>query len=155
MTVETACHLSQDTRKEIQELLTLNIDSRDGFRSVSESIEDVTIGSLCQTLAMQRQAQADELARILECNADKVDRSGSIAAAVHRTWMDIREGLSSNNPYSLLAEAERGEDKIKGAYEDCLKKTAGNGATDVLNRQYAQVKAAHDRIRALRDEYKE
>lgn len=155
MTVETKTRLNQDTKKTLTELLTLNVDSRDGFRAAAEKMDDVTVGSLCQTLAMQRQAQADELARILECNREEVDRSGSFAAAAHRVWMDIRESVTSDNTHALLAEAERGEDHIKAAYEDALKESAGSAVTDVLNQQYAQVKAAHDRIRMLRDEYKD
>jgi uncharacterized protein (TIGR02284 family) len=153
MTVETKLHLDKETRDTLAELLTLNIDSRDGFREASEKMDDVTVGSLCQTLAMQRQAQADELARLLEVNSQEPDRSGSFAAAAHRIWMGIREALSPDNTYALLAEAERGEDHIKSGYESALKKTAGSAVTDVLNHQYGQVKAAHDRVKMLRDEY--
>ncbi len=153
--LETRCHLESDTKDAVSELLTLNVDSRDGFRQASEDIEDVTVGSLFQSLAMQRQAQADELARILECNCDDVDRSGSFAAAAHRIWMTFRESLSSNSLHAVLAEAERGEDQIKGAYEKALKSTAGSAVNDVLLQQYGQVKAAHDRIRDLRDEAKD
>jgi len=153
MSIETKVHLNKETRDALRELLTLNIDSRDGFRAASEKMDDVTVGSLCQTLAMQRQAQADELARILEINAENPDRSGSFAAQAHRIWMEIREALSPDNTYALLAEAERGEDHIKQAYEETLKKSAGSAVTDVLNQQYGQVKAAHDRVRMLRDEY--
>lgn len=155
MTVETLHHLDEKTTETVQELLTLNIDSRDGFREAAEKLDDVTIGSLCQTLAMQRQAQADELARLLETNAETPERSGSFAASLHRIWMDIRESLASDNTYSILAEAERGEDQIKEAYEKALKDNPGSAINEVLLRQFSQVKAAHDRIRTLRDEFAE
>lgn len=155
MTVETLSHLDEKTTEIAQELLTLNIDSRDGFREAAEKLDDVTIGSLCQTLAMQRQAQADEIARILENNEESAERSGSFAAAMHRIWMDIRESLASDNTHSILAEAERGEDQIKAAYEKAIHDNPGSAINELLLRHYSQVKAAHDRIRTLRDEFAE
>ncbi len=73
-------------------------------------------------------------------------------AAVHRTWINVRELLTSNDANAILSEAERGEDHIKSAYETVLRNTAGSAVNDVLTRQYAQVKASHDRVKMLRDE---
>jgi uncharacterized protein (TIGR02284 family) len=53
-----------------------------------------------------------------------------------------------------LAEAERGEDHIKRAYEDVLTETAGSPMNGVLQVQYSQVKAGHDKVRDLRDAMK-
>ena len=155
MSVETIHNLDSETKEALQDLLTLNIDSRDGFHESSQKIDDVTIGSLCQTLSMQRQAQADEIAQLMEIAAERVDREGSFAAAAHRIWIDIRESLANDNTYSILAEAERGEDRIKEAYETYLESITEPTVRDLLSRHYTQVCAAHDRIRMLRDEFKD
>jgi len=63
--------------------------------------------------------------------------------------------LSGGDAYAVLAEAERGEDQIKHAYEDVLQETAGSAMNDVLQSQYAIVKAGHDKIRDLRDAHKD
>jgi uncharacterized protein (TIGR02284 family) len=80
---------------------------------------------------------------------DKI--SGSWQAMFHRWWLDLRGSLSGGDAYAVLAEAERGEDKIKQMYEEVLKQTAGNPLSDVLHQQYIEVKKGHDRIRDLRD----
>ena len=59
--------------------------------------------------------------------------------------------MVGKDQHSILAECERGEDVIKNKYEDLIPKIAGSPVTSLLNQQYAQVKAAHDRIRDLRD----
>ena len=79
---------------------------------------------------------------------------GSVAAAVHRGWMDLRAAVGQGTQ-AMLEEAERGEDFIKEKYEDVLKHTAGSAVTDVLNRQYRNIKSAHDSIRDLRDSFVE
>jgi len=153
MAVETKLTLTDETIARLQDLIQLNLDSRDGFQQVSEQLDNLTIATFCRSLAQQRAAQASELQSLVRINQEEPTERGSIAAAVHRTWMQVREALSSNNVYALLAEAERGEDQIKQAYEDALRDEPDSAVNDVLLRQYQRVKAAHDRIRDLRDEH--
>jgi len=153
MALETKTNLRPETIKNLQELIQVNVDSKDGFEQAAHDIEDMTLSTLFQSLAHQRDEQARELAKFVEWNREKPQRTGSYAAALHRGWMSIREMLSTNNLYAILAEAERGEDQIKAAYESALKETAGSAVNDVLLRQFRQVKAAHDRVRDLRDEH--
>jgi uncharacterized protein (TIGR02284 family) len=50
-----------------------------------------------------------------------------------------------------VAEAERGEDSAVKNYRDALGRDLPTGIRDVINRQYMQIVASHDQIRALRD----
>jgi hypothetical protein len=84
-------------------------------------------------------------------NGEEAVEDGSFLAAFHRAWISLRELLSGGSSYAILSEAERGEDAIKKAYEDVLIATAGNAVNDVLTRQYATVKAGHDRVREMRN----
>jgi uncharacterized protein (TIGR02284 family) len=149
--VETKQNLSADTVSQLQELIQINIDSRDGFRQAAEGLEDLTLRSAFEQLAQDRDLQADELARYVAWNGEMPRREGSLAATVHRTWMKVREMLATDNRHAMLSEAERGEDAIKEAYENALKGVPGSAMNDVLLRHYATVKASHDRIRDLRD----
>jgi uncharacterized protein (TIGR02284 family) len=155
MAVDTKQTLSVDTVSQLQDLIQANVDSRDGFRQAAQAVEDLTLRSAFEQLAEDRDFQADELARFVSWNQEVPRREGSVTAAVHRIWMNIREMLASDNRYAMLCEVERGEDSIKDAYENALRSMAGGAAHDVLMRQYAAVKASHDRIRDLRDACKE
>lgn len=151
MAIETKSDLKQETIAQLQELIQLNIDSRDGFRHAAEQLDDVTLCSAFEQIAQDRDMQAEELARYVSINGEHARREGSVAASLHRTWIDIRTMLTSDDRYAMLAEVERGEDTIKKAYEDALKSTAGSAMNDVLLQQYSDVKATHDRMRDLRD----
>lgn len=72
----------------------------------------------------------------------------------HRWWLDLHGKLSGGDVYTVLAEAERGEDRIKAMYEEVIKETTGNPLNDVLHRQYAEIKKGHDNLRDLRDAVK-
>ena len=152
MTTETKLSLSHETIERLQELTQLNIDSRDGFNESAAQMDDMTISSLFRQLAAERDQQAAELRTLVAANRETPQESGSMAAAAHRMLIDLRAALGGGTA-SILAEAERGEDWIKGKYEEVLKSSSGSAVNDVLQRQYAAVKAAHDRVRDLHDEY--
>ncbi len=153
MSVETKTNLDSTTVSKLQDLIRINIDSEEGFQEAAQQIEDVNVNGVFTQLAAQRSQNATELQDYVQWNGEKPRDEGSYAAAFHRTWLNLRSILSGGDVHVVLAEAERGEDSIKQAYEDALKQTAGSAVNDVLTRQYANVKAGHDRIRDLRDSY--
>lgn len=153
MALETTTNLQPETINFLQELIQINVDSRDGFRQAAQDIDDMTISQMFLQLADERDQNANQLSQYVELNHEEPNRSGSFAAALHRSWMSLRELLSTDNTHAVLEEAERGEDQIKAAYEHAIKETAGSAVNDVLLNQYAKVKTAHDRVRDLRDQY--
>ncbi len=156
MSLETTTTLNQETISHLQTLARLNIDSRDGFQYAAGKLppEDATIRQLFLDAASQREALAQELNRYVDINDSSTVESGSVAASLHRSLMALRDMFTSeHDPYAVLAEAERGEDVIKSAYENALKDTSGSPVTNVLNQQYVQVKNMHDKVRNLRDQH--
>jgi len=154
MSLETKHDLNESTVSKLQELIRLNIDSYDGFHSSADDLKDPQLATLFREIAQERSHLATELQEYVEWNGEAAVEDGSYLAAFHRTWIDLRSKLSGGDSYAVLAEAERGEDHIKHAYEDVLKSTAGSAMNDVLMCQYKTVKLGHDRIRDLRDAYK-
>jgi uncharacterized protein (TIGR02284 family) len=79
-------------------------------------------------------------------------KTGSTAAALHRKWMNQEAQASDNISFRILKEVERGEDFAVHAYREALQV----GDLDEMTRkmiqdQYEQVQAAHDRVKQLRD----
>jgi len=155
MTLETKNNLNEKTIDKLQKLIRANIDSYDGFKEAAESVENAPVKELFCKLAEKRSDMATELQQYVEWNGKDAEDDGSVAAAVHRIWLNIRIKFTSGDTKAVLEEAERGEDHIKEAYEEVLKETAGSAMNDVLQKQYASVKAGHDQIRDLRDAFKE
>ncbi|EMI19350.1 hypothetical protein RMSM_03737 [Rhodopirellula maiorica SM1] len=154
MSLETKQTLSEATVKKLQKLIRANIDSYDGFRESAEELSDKKLATLFREIANERSALATELQNYVEWNGEEAEDDGSATAGVHRAWINVRSKLNGGDPYVILIEAERGEDHIKNAYEEVLKDTAGSAMNDVLLSQYTVVKAGHDKVRDLRDAYK-
>ena len=71
---------------------------------------------------------------------------------MHRGWINLKAALSTNEPQSVLEEAERGEDAAVAAYRKALDTRELDSATrELLASQATEVKAAHDHVRNLRD----
>lgn len=146
-------NLPQTSIDWLQDLIQVNIDSWDGFREAAENVKDDNAGlaSLFRDLSNDRAAQASELQAMVSANSVAPEKSGSISAAAHRTWMDLRKAMGGG-PKCMLEEAERGEDYIKGKYEEAIDELARCRCADTLRRHFAAVKASHDAIKALRDQ---
>lgn len=154
MSLETKSNLREETVEGLQKLIRYNIDSFDGYREAAEEVEDTRLKTLFASIAQERSELASELQNFVEWNGTDAEDDGSVMAAVHRVWIDVRSLFSGGDSYAILAEAERGEDQIKEGYEEVLKETAGSAMNDVLQAQYARIKKQHDQIRDLRDAFK-
>lgn len=154
MSIETIRDLNDETLEKVNDLVRVNIDSSRGFETAADAIENASIASLFREISEERASFGRELAKFVELNDEEANDSGSISAAVHRWWISARGALSGGDDYAVLAEAERGEDKIKEQYETVLKEIPGSALNSVLQDQYARVKRSHDRIRDLRDSAK-
>jgi len=152
--METKTDLNSVTLEKMQELIQINLDSEKGFNEASHEIDNKSIATMFIELGRQRRDNALELEKIMNWNGEKSVEDGSYLASFHRAWLSLRGLLSGGGEYAILSEAERGEDAIKKAYEEVLIATAGSAVNDVLTRQYAIVKAGHDRVRAMRDNHR-
>ncbi len=134
----------------LNELVETCRDGEQGFRTAAEGVRDPQLKALFLTYARQRQEFAIELETELRRLGGEPGRGGSVAGTLHRGWMNIRSALAGGDS-AILAEAERGEDAAKSAYEKAVSEGLPEGARLVVERQYARVKETHDRVRALRE----
>lgn len=155
-TTETTTTLNEQTLSKLHDLVRINEDSARGFEESADAVSNEQLKRLFTDLSVQRGRFADELKRYVEMNGEEADdeTAGSWRGQFHRWWLDLRAALTGGDAYSVLAEAERGEDKIKEMYEEIITKTTGSAVNDVLHKQYVDVKKGHDTVRDLRDAVK-
>lgn len=136
----------------LNDLITTCRDGEQGFRSAAENVKDPEVKSLFTDYARERAAFADELKTEVSRLGGSPDEGGSAAGAVHRGWMDVKGAVTGRDDASILNEAERGEDVAVASYRTALEQPLPQSAKTLVERQYSHVKAAHDRVRAERDQ---
>lgn len=147
----TSLVLRQHTTDELNALVRLNIDSCKGWTAAAENTDDPALRSRFFQFARVRDEAGSELQTLVRAAGDVPPENGTVEGSVHRWWMNIKSKITGANLHGLLVDAERGEDAIKHAYEKILAEPTAPELMNVFSRQYAQVRAIHDEVKALRD----
>lgn len=138
----------------LNELIETCLDGENGFRTSAEELKDANVTRLFSSYAQQRAEFAEELKREVRRLGGDPDKSGHVTGAVHRGWINLKAALTGHDTHAVVAEAERGEDVAKAAFEKAI--DSGDLPVEtrqIVERQFMQVKEAHDHVRALRDQY--
>lgn len=136
----------------LNDLIQTCRNGEEGFREAAEKVEDTELSGLFSEYAQQRARFAMELQTHVQRLGGEAETSGSAPGAIHRAWLDLRAAVQGGDRKAILAEAERGEDVAKDKYESARKEQElGGELRQIVDRQYEDVRAAHDRIRSLRD----
>ena len=144
----------KSARKTLTNLVQILHDGQEGFRKASEGVKDTQLKQLFSRFSLQRAefagALENELRQLGE--EDPQNQGSTITGTAHRVWIDVKAALTSNDAHAVLAEAERGEDAAVGAYRDALQdENLPAPLRSLVTNQAAQVKRAHDEVKALRD----
>jgi uncharacterized protein (TIGR02284 family) len=125
-------------------------DGEQGFHIAGEAVKDASLRATFGQFSQQRARFARELQSEVSALGGEAQTTGSVAAAAHRGWINIKSALGGGEK-SILNEAERGEDSAVHTYEKALNSDLPPSAATLVLRQAAEVKRAHERVRQLRD----
>lgn len=141
------------TTSTLNDLIETLKDGQEGFKAASEQVKRADLKALFAEYSAQRSQFAAELQNLdRQYGETHPPDSGTVAGAAHRGWINIKSKLTGQDDHAVLAECERGEDVAVSAYKDALNdEELAPAAYEVLRTQFADVKAAHDRIKTLRD----
>lgn len=124
-------------------------DGENGFRTAADGIKNGELKTLFLTYSQQRAQFAGELQNeVLRLGGDP-EKTGSVAASLHRGWIDIKSAVTGEDEGAVISECERGEDSAVKNYGEALKEDLPANIRSIIEQQFTQVKEAHDRIRAL------
>ncbi len=130
-------------------------DGQEGFRQAAEAVKDSQLKSLFSELSLQRSKFAGELQNhLIQMGEPKPEDSSSTAGALHRAWINMKSAITSQDDHAILSECERGEDSAVAEYKKAMDAELPGPARDIISRQYTEIKAAHDKVKALRDSSK-
>jgi uncharacterized protein (TIGR02284 family) len=133
----------------LNQLIQTCKDGEAGFLAAAEAVEDLNLQRLFESYSQQRAEFAAELQVEVRRMAENPVEGGHATAALHRTWMDIKAGITGRDEGAIISECERGEDIAVRQYEKALDAGLAPDLRVIVERQFLQVKAAHDQIRSL------
>lgn len=142
---------NDDVISTLNGLIETNKDGQQGFADAAEGVEASDLKTFFYEAGQQRAHFAGELQTLVRELGGDPENSGSVAGAIHRGWINIKAAVTGKDEKAILNEAERGEDSAVKAYKDALAENLPANVQSVIQNQYTQVQAAHDKVKALRD----
>ncbi len=135
----------------LNELITSTIDSVDGYRKAGEDSNSGQFQPIFFSRASERREVAERLQDEVRNLGGEPSDDGSLMGAADRAFMTLREVISGDDEKAIVAEVERGEDKIKAKFEDAIADSKLSPETrNVISSAYTSVKAGHDQMRDLK-----
>ena len=136
----------------IDDLIEMLKDGQEGFEQAAESVKDPQLKSLFSEYSQQRARFAVELRSKAQSPDERESKmSGSAAGALRRGWINLKSAVTQGDDHAILAECERGEDSAVEEFRKALNDDLSVPVQEMVSRQYAEIKQAHDRVKHLRD----
>jgi len=127
-------------------------DGQEGYKQSASGVDDPQLKTLFDTLSLQRSKFAGELQNeVVNMGDPDPEDASSMTGSMHRAWINLKSAVTNRDRHAILAEAERREDSAVAAYKDAMTTNLPAPVREIVARQQTQVKAAHDKIRNLRD----
>jgi uncharacterized protein (TIGR02284 family) len=151
---------SDDMNTAVESLIETCKDAERGFQEAAKQAQAPILKKFFSQQSRERgnfvRELEDELSRLGEQGHARIGgrgvrERGSVAGALHRAWIDLKTSLGAGD-HGLLATVEAAEDRARDAYEEALKAPLPEPMRAVVSAQAVSVRAAHDRVRELRDQ---
>ena len=124
-------------------------DGREGFRTAAEGVQSAELRERFQTYARQRASFIGELQDEVRRLGGAPEQTGSLVATLHRGWMGLRAALEGDDDRAIVSECERGESVALETYRAALGTDMPAGVRAIVERQFAEIKEAHNLIANL------
>ena len=147
--------MDKNVTSQLNELIETSKDGELGFQRAARDTKTAELKTLF-TQCEQRCAEgARELQTLVRSLGGEAETTGSTAGALHRGWISVKEALSTRDDVEILEEVEKGEDYAKAQYRKALAQTLPADVKAVIERQNQGVISNHDKVRDLRNKYRQ
>jgi uncharacterized protein (TIGR02284 family) len=140
-----------DVISTLNDLIETSRDGEEGFRQCADTVKSPNLKPFFEQKAARCREAVTQLTQIVREMGGDPETGSSASGTMHRFWVSIRSSISGMSDHAILDECERGEDVAKRSYEKALAQDLPGDVRRVVERQFAEVKANHDKVRAMRN----
>lgn len=146
--------IAEKTSKELKELIVINNDRQEGYKTAAEEAQDIDLKSLFNTYSLQSQQFSNELQHLLPDHEYAPDSEEiTLSQRFNRIFRDIKATLDGKDRKGILSTCEFEEDIVKKTYNNILEHgdEIEYDVLEIIRNQWFELLSAHDKIKALRD----
>ena len=135
----------------LNDLIETCRDGESGFQTAADHVKDAELKKFFTQCSEQRAQFASELQSEVRQLGGTPTKTGSVSAAFHRGWMNIKSIVTGGSDDAIVTECERGEDAAIENYQRVLKQNLPPNVLPVVKHQFTEIKRSLDRIRDLEE----
>ena len=137
---------------DLKGLVNIVNDGKEGYESAAEATDSIELKGLFLKYSAQRAGYAMELKGHLAAHGAATDNEeGGILGVLHRTWIDIKQALSSKEDAAILSAVETGEKAAIEKYDKALEDYATHADhIELLQRQRTGILEALKEVETYR-----
>jgi len=124
-------------------------DGQEGFQMAAGGVKSPELRELFDGYSRQRASFVGELQDEVRHIGGEPEQTGSLVASLHRGWMGLRAAVEGDDDAAVVSECGRGEDVALSNYRAALGTDMPSSVRSMIERQFAEVKKAHDHIHNL------
>jgi uncharacterized protein (TIGR02284 family) len=134
----------QQVTNDLKEILQLVNDGKEGYQSAAEATESEELKALFLKLSGERIVYAAELKEHIALHGEEAENeNGGILGGLHRTWLTVKQALSSKEDKAILTAITTGEKAAIEKYDECMADYADHADhITLLTEQRDGIKAA-------------
>ena len=134
----------KEVTNDLKEVLQLVNDGKEGYQTAAESTETPELKALFLQISGERIVYAAELKEHIALHGEEAENEkGDLLGGLHRTWLSIKQALSSNEDKAILTAITTGERAAIEKYDACIADFADHADhISLLTEQRDGIKAA-------------
>ena len=141
----------------LNDLIQINNDRITGYERAIKELKDESadLKTLFEGYIDQSRNIRNELGTEVQTLKGEMDDGTTGSGKIYRAWMDVKAVFTGHDRHTVLENCEFGEDAAQKAYKSALE-TDDLPAylVELISKQQIELRAAHDEVKALRDENK-
>ena len=136
--------------KHLNGILEKNNDAVRGYKEAAEEVKNPSLKTFLERNAGTRQSFVQDLKQeVVSLGGDPEDDT-SLAADLHRGWINFKTALSSDDDESVLEECIRGEEAALKEYDSVLKDyEVPQGLRSKMQTQRDQIQQTHTELKSM------
>jgi uncharacterized protein (TIGR02284 family) len=141
----------EDTISHLNQLIETSKNGELGYKTAAEHVNNTQLKTVFQEYAKQRAQFVQQLQTEVGRIGGSPAASGSLTAALHRGWIDVKSALSGGDGSALVAACETGEAAAVATYERALDMDIAGDTRTIVDQQLQRIREAHKHMLRLKE----
>jgi uncharacterized protein (TIGR02284 family) len=142
----------EDTISELNRLIETCRNGELGYAEAARLIDDSKLQTTLQDYSKERAGFVKALqAEVKKLGGTPAD-SGTLGAALHRGWMEVKSAATLGSPGAILSACETGEDSAWTHYKHVVDSDMTGASRAMVDKQWEKVKEAISHLQHLQGE---